>query len=205
MFIDRVKMQPFSMSKKLPSRPFRPFRPFLTPLRKRPLFPVSAEKWPEWPEWSPLAGSPLAAFDTKMTPIEQIKAVLAVKSASSRAPAITRAREDGKSPPENLRRSVPTAPTDDSKLTPDDLAEARRIAGELVKLHARGIVKSSDDPEARFHAGILKMFGGTVVNGAKTAPATPAKPTAEQLVKIPSSLRGRALNDHAFNHRSFER
>ena len=77
-----------------------------------------------------------------------------------------------------------------------DLAEARRIAGELAKLHTRGIVKSADDPEARFHAALIHTFGGTVVDGDKTKPdAAPTKLTAAQKVKVPLGLRGRALSD----------
>ena len=88
-----------------------------------------------------------------------------------------------------------------SDLTPDQLTEARRIAGELVKLHTRGIVKSADDPEARFHAAMIHQFGGTVIDGDKSTPDDtpvdkPVKLTAEQKVKVPPGLRGRALNDY---------
>ena len=55
-------------------------------------------------------------------------------------------------------------------LTDAELAEARRIADELAKLHARGIIKNADDPEARFYASMLNMFGGTVLNADKATP-----------------------------------
>jgi hypothetical protein len=81
---------------------------------------------------------------------------------------------------------------------PIDLEEAHRIAGELVKLHKRGVIKGADDPEAVFMAGMLKMFGGTVVETrADDKPQATGKytPTDEQLVKVPFGLHGKALRD----------
>jgi hypothetical protein len=43
----------------------------------------------------------------------------------------------------------------------DDDPEARRIAGELVKLHRDGAIKGADDPEAHFFASLLHTFGAT--------------------------------------------
>ena len=60
--------------------------------------------------------------------------------------------------PENSKKSVSSV--SEQQLTPEQLAEARRIADELIKLHERGIIKDADDPEAAFCAGMLKMFGG---------------------------------------------
>ena len=42
-----------------------------------------------------------------------------------------------------------------------ELAEARRIAGELVKLHKAGAIAGADDPEARFYACLLRGFEAT--------------------------------------------
>jgi hypothetical protein len=99
--------------------------------------------------------------------------------------------------PEKPKGSVASVQAAGSELTPDQLAEARRIAASLVKLHARGIIQDAADPEARFYAGMLNMFSATVVNGDKTtAPDAPAKLTAAQLVKVPSGLRGKALADY---------
>jgi hypothetical protein len=49
------------------------------------------------------------------------------------------------------------------ELSPADLAEARRIAGELVKLHKAGAIKDADDPEAAFYAHLIHAFGGTFI------------------------------------------
>jgi hypothetical protein len=43
-----------------------------------------------------------------------------------------------------------------------DLTEARRIAGELVKLWKMGVIMGPDDHEAAFMAGLIKMLGGKV-------------------------------------------
>ena len=105
-------------------------------------------------------------------------------------------------PAENSKRSVTTAPTADSDLIPDQLTEAQRIAVELTKLRARGIVKDATDPEARFYSALIHQFGGTVVDaGDKTKPddktldAAPVKLTAAQKVKISYGLHGKALDD----------
>ncbi len=98
----------------------------------------------------------------------------------------------------NLSISVPDVSSD---LTPEQLAEARRIAGELVKLHQRGIVKDATDPEARFYAAMIHQFGGTVTIEAgdrtnETSNDKPTKLTAAQLVRVPYGLRGKALHDY---------
>lgn len=102
-------------------------------------------------------------------------------------------------PGDNPKRSVTSVPDADSGLTPEQLTEARRIVGELVKLHQRGIIKDATDPAARFYAAMIHQFGGTVVEaaGEKTEPTTSAKftPTAAQLVRVPFGLRGKALDD----------
>jgi hypothetical protein len=42
-----------------------------------------------------------------------------------------------------------------------DLAEARRIAGELHKMQADGAIAGPQDPEAAFLGAVLHTFGGT--------------------------------------------
>jgi len=42
------------------------------------------------------------------------------------------------------------------------LAEARRIAGELVKLYRAGLISDADDPHARIYAGALRIFKAAV-------------------------------------------
>jgi hypothetical protein len=44
--------------------------------------------------------------------------------------------------------------------TPDN-AEAKRIAGELMKLHKDGAIKDANDPGTRFYAALLHTFGAT--------------------------------------------
>jgi len=61
------------------------------------------------------------------------------------------------SPTENSKRSVPSVP---EQLTPEQLAEARRIAGELVKLRDAGAISSPNDSEAVFFAHFLVVLGG---------------------------------------------
>ena len=95
-------------------------------------------------------------------------------------------------PPENSKTYVGSVRDTDSGLTPEQLAEANRIASELAKLHARGVVKDATDPEARFYAVLLHQSGGTVVDGDKTKPdGKPAKLTAAQKVHVPYGLRGK--------------
>ena len=43
-----------------------------------------------------------------------------------------------------------------------DLAEARRITGDLGKLQAAGVVKGADAPEAGFYARVLRTFDGSL-------------------------------------------
>jgi hypothetical protein len=49
----------------------------------------------------------------------------------------------------------------DPQLSEADLAEARRIAAELVKLHAAGVIEDAEDPEASFYAYFIRSFGAT--------------------------------------------
>jgi hypothetical protein len=50
------------------------------------------------------------------------------------------------------------APPKEDKLSEADLAEARRIAAELVKLHKVGAIKDANDPEAVFYANVIHGF-----------------------------------------------
>ena len=86
-------------------------------------------------------------FDNqKLTPTEQIKAFLAKKSAVLPHPP---------TPDEKCERSAP------EQLSDEQLTEARRIAGESVKLHAVGAISGPDDPESVFFAHLLHTFGAT--------------------------------------------
>ena len=50
-----------------------------------------------------------------------------------------------------------------SELSAADLEEAHRTAGELLKLRDAGAISVDPrDPEARFYARLLHMFGGEV-------------------------------------------
>jgi hypothetical protein len=57
-------------------------------------------------------------------------------------------------------------------LFPAEIAEARRIADELVKLYRAGFIKDARDPRARLFAGALRIFKATVteVGGKETPP-----------------------------------
>ena len=69
--------------------------------------------------------------------------------------------------------------------------EARRIAGELVRLHKDGAIASQAD--AMFYARLLCDFGatylGTVEAASRRTPdQSPYVPTAMQLVRVPRGL-----------------
>jgi hypothetical protein len=71
----------------------------------------------------------------------------------------------------------------------DELGEAQRIAGELVKMHRDGAIKGAGDPEARFYAAVLHTFGGTYVGSTKETGDTGRYiPTKEQRVVVPPGL-----------------
>ena len=88
---------------------------------------------------------------------------------------------------------VPESLETDPELNPEDLAEARRIAGELVKLQRAGHHSGADDPQAALFAKLIHETGGTV--SASTAEPAPKGLTPEQLVRVPPGLRGKALTD----------
>lgn len=64
------------------------------------------------------------------------------------------------SPKENSERSVSSV---SEQLSAEDLAEAARIAGELLKLRDAGAMSGLDDPEARFFASVIHVFGGEFI------------------------------------------
>jgi hypothetical protein len=47
------------------------------------------------------------------------------------------------------------------ELSAEQLAEASRIAKELVKLRDAGAIKDANDPEARFYAHLVRDFAAT--------------------------------------------
>jgi hypothetical protein len=52
---------------------------------------------------------------------------------------------------------------------PGSDAEARRIAGELAKLHAAGAISGPDDPEAIFYAHLVREFEASFARQAELA------------------------------------
>ena len=83
-----------------------------------------------------------------------------------------------------LIRSEPNA-TENSV----DFDEARRIAGELLKLHRDGAIKEPSD--ASFLARLIRDFSATYTAPKRTAPPDPAGPyvpTAMQRVRVPAGL-----------------
>jgi hypothetical protein len=70
------------------------------------------------------------------------------------------------------------ADTSGPGLSPADLAEARRIATELVKLHRAGAIRDAQDPEASFYANLIQSFQAEFIGKGpilKNAP-TPTAP-----------------------------
>ena len=60
-------------------------------------------------------------------------------------------------PPQPAAKAEPPPPPA-AATEPEELTEARRIAGELVKLYKAGAFSGPDDPEARFYACLLRDF-----------------------------------------------
>lgn len=53
----------------------------------------------------------------------------------------------------------PPPPTPAHQPAPEiDMEEARRIAGELLKMHEEGFIEGPDDPDARIYAKALRLF-----------------------------------------------
>jgi hypothetical protein len=65
------------------------------------------------------------------------------------------------------------------ELTAEQLEEATRISGELVKLAAAGAISGPDDPEAVFYAHVIRAFGGAytgILNSEHEVPAATPVP-----------------------------
>ena len=74
-----------------------------------------------------------------------------------------------------------TQPSTETGNAPADTdPEARRIAGELVKLHGAGAIKS--DQDASFYANLIRTFDATYTG---STPPDEAPLTDEQLVPPP--------------------
>jgi hypothetical protein len=78
-------------------------------------------------------------------------------------------------PKGNSEKGVPSVPTNDPPNeksekgvagVPGQLAEAQRIAGELVKLYHVGAISGPDDLEAVFYAHVIGAFGGAVLKNS---------------------------------------
>jgi hypothetical protein len=115
------------------------------------------------------------------------------------------AAKEGLASPQGAKTPASYPPIKDAKaLSEAELdAEARRIAGELLKLYNAGVISGPDDAEAVFCACLLRDFGATVLLGAtKTAdsnpegnpspgvfvPGKPYTPTEAQRVRVPYGL-----------------
>lgn len=77
---------------------------------------------------------------------------------------------DGTEPGPSPAPAPPLVQLDESSTPPDTEAdpEAKRIAGELVKLHRDGHITGPDDPEARFMAAALAAFEAAYQPQART-------------------------------------
>ena len=71
-------------------------------------------------------------------------------------------RDEPEQLPENSERSVSSV--SEQPLSPEQVAEAERIAKELVKLRDAGAISGApDDPEARFYAQVIHTFEGEFI------------------------------------------
>ena len=110
-------------------------------------------------------------FIFEMTPSQQIKAFLAARScdqAASQTPQLSSSIEMTLTPPsEPSERSQPSPPSVEhprsaAKIVIDsDEGEARRIAGELLKMKQDGVLDGPQDPEAEFCVAIIHTFGAS--------------------------------------------
>jgi hypothetical protein len=67
------------------------------------------------------------------------------------------------SPDSESPKADPNPPKASDELSAADLAEGRRIAAELLKLHAAGAIRDAKDPEAAFYATLIHGFGAEFV------------------------------------------
>lgn len=79
-----------------------------------------------------------------------------IRKSLKSVPSVPNSQQASDSPKENSERSVPSVPAE--QLSPERLAEATRIARELVNLRDAGAIKDANDPEARFYAQVIHMF-----------------------------------------------
>ena len=54
--------------------------------------------------------------------------------------------------------AIPVAVPEDATKSQVDSTEAHRIAAELVRLHAAGVIKDAEDPQASFYANLVQRF-----------------------------------------------
>ena len=86
--------------------------------------------------------------------------------------------DEPESPKENSETSVSSV-SDEQQLSPEQLAEAERIARELVKLRDAGAIKDANDPEARFYASLLHYVWRGIYRQAR-----PQKPQNQSTRKV---------------------
>jgi hypothetical protein len=79
---------------------------------------------------------------------------------SLRASKVCRHRRAVKDPPRVIGR-IPFPRLASTPKVSVDMREARRIAGELVKLYRDGALSGPDDPEAVFYAWLIRTFDAT--------------------------------------------
>jgi hypothetical protein len=65
--------------------------------------------------------------------------------------------------PSSPKTVPPPADSETSTSTVAESAEAKRVAGELLKLHRDGTISGPRDPEANFYAQVILTFGGTYI------------------------------------------
>jgi hypothetical protein len=87
--------------------------------------------------------------------------------------------------------SVPSEPVESNPIeNRADLAEARRIAGELVRLHGDGAIRSQKD--ASFYAHLIRdldaTYTGRIICAGKDLPPRPCVPTKQQRIRVPYGL-----------------
>ena len=130
-------------------------------------------------------------FISEMTPSQQIKAFLAARScdqATSQTPQLSSSIEMTLTPPsEPSERSQPSPPSVEppktvAKIVSDsDEGEARRIAGELLKMKQDGGLDGPQDPEAEFAGNYSYIRCNLRVSCSPSLSATAAIGIAEPM------------------------
>jgi hypothetical protein len=107
-------------------------------------------------------------------------------------------------PKESSKRSVASIP---EELSAEQLAEARRIAKELVKLHRDGAIKTAGD--ASFYANLIRDFGTTYAGPPGSAagehspglvPQPPHGISPQERIKFYQEDLGHAFGDQFIDH-----